>query len=79
MTDICLVSMPFEQLHLPSIGISLLVAAAKARGLDAAAIYPRFRFAEEIKESLKPSQNPLPICVIGDSWHLPVNLAEKNT
>lgn len=48
MYDICLISMPYEQLRLPSIGISLLVAGAKEAGLSATAIYPRFWFAERI-------------------------------
>jgi len=48
MTDICLISMPFDVLGQPSIGLSLLVAAAKDEGLSAKSIYPKFWFAEEV-------------------------------
>lgn len=48
MSDICLISMPYETLELPSIGISILVAALKKEGLSAKAVYPKFWFAEKI-------------------------------
>jgi len=48
MSDIFLVSMPCERLEYPSLGISLLLAAAKNAGLSARIMYPRFWFAENI-------------------------------
>lgn len=48
MPDVCLVSMPYQLLHLPSLGIGQLVSAAKEKGIDARAVYARFWFAEKI-------------------------------
>lgn len=46
--DILLVSMPFHDLEKPSLGVGLLVTAAKSRNLDVKALYPKFDFAEKI-------------------------------
>ncbi len=48
MPDVCIVSMPYDLLHMPSLGIGQLVAAAKGRGIDAGAVYAKFWFAEKI-------------------------------
>jgi ribosomal peptide maturation radical SAM protein 1 len=48
MPDICLVSMPFAALDQPSIGNSLLTAAAKREGFSIKSFYPSFQFAKEV-------------------------------
>jgi magnesium-protoporphyrin IX monomethyl ester (oxidative) cyclase len=48
MPDVCIVSMPYDLLHMPSIGIGQLVAAARGRAIDARAVYAKFWFAEKI-------------------------------
>lgn len=48
MSDVCLVSMPYGCLGRPNIGIGLLVAAAKRKGIKARACYLNFLFAEKI-------------------------------
>ncbi|GAB6181621.1 RiPP maturation radical SAM C-methyltransferase [Desulfotomaculum defluvii] len=48
MPDVCIVSMPYDLLHMPSVGIGQLVSAAKGRGIDAKAVYAKFWFAEKI-------------------------------
>lgn len=48
MPDVCIISMPYDLLHMPSIGIGQLVAAAKGKGIDAGAVYAKFWFAEKI-------------------------------
>lgn len=46
--DICLLSMPYPILDRPSLGLSLLVAAAKKAGLSVKGMYECYRFAEKI-------------------------------
>ena len=46
--DVCLVYMPYGPIETPPLGMALLVAEAKRAGLSARAMYPAFRFAEEI-------------------------------
>lgn len=48
VSDVCIVSMPYDLLHMPSIGVGQLVAAAKERGIDAKAVHTKFWFAERI-------------------------------
>lgn len=48
MPDVCIVSMPYDLLHMPSIGIGQLVSAAKGKGIDTRAVYAKFWFAEKI-------------------------------
>ncbi|MEG6520680.1 RiPP maturation radical SAM C-methyltransferase [Desulfotomaculum sp. 1211_IL3151] len=48
MPDVCIVSMPYDVLHMPSIGVGQLVSAAKGRGIDAKAVHTKFWFAERI-------------------------------
>jgi len=48
MPDICLVSLPFAAIAQPSIGNSLLAAAAKRKGLSVKSFYPNFQFATEV-------------------------------
>jgi ribosomal peptide maturation radical SAM protein 1 len=46
--DVILVSMPFDSLDKPSLGIGLLVSAAKKRNISIKAHYTKFNFAEKI-------------------------------
>lgn len=46
--DICLVSMPYNLLQYPPIGVAALVAAGRNAGLNVGAFDARFRFAERI-------------------------------
>ena len=48
MPDICIVSMPYNRVHMPSIGIGQLVSAGKERGIDTKALYANIWFAEKI-------------------------------
>lgn len=47
-TDVLLINMPFDAIDKPSLGIALLVSAAKSQGIDIKALYPKFQFAEKI-------------------------------
>ncbi|MEW6357011.1 MAG: RiPP maturation radical SAM C-methyltransferase [Planctomycetota bacterium] len=46
--DVCLVHMPYGAVEWPSIGIGLLIAAAKRAGISAKAVYPSLWFAESM-------------------------------
>jgi ribosomal peptide maturation radical SAM protein 1 len=46
--DVCLVHMPYGAVEWPSLGIGLLIAAAKRAGLAARALYPSLWFAERL-------------------------------
>jgi len=48
MTDVCLVSMPYEGLQYPSLAIGLLLASAKKAKINIKAVYPKFWLAEKI-------------------------------